>query len=373
MVVETNGVETPTVIGQQLMASGQFSDGRVRDLTHLATWTVSDPTVATIDQYAYAWPLAVGTVTVTASYQGMQATGQLTIGAAGNGIEPASTLLTTLATLPVPTSLVINPTVRNLVDASAQQQIVVWGWFSSFLALADVTQAATYTISDPSIAMIDTMGVVTALGTGTVTITAEWQGQQTQVQLALGSNASLANGDEPSIISNASVQAANGQPPLTTPTPAPAPTTPTTPSATTTTPAAPPAPAPAPTPVTSSPPAPPPAPAPRPTPAPAPAPAPTPAAPPPPPAPPATPPPPQYTYTANILPIVTSICSQCHGSGQSEPALSPYSAIMQFVTPGNPSGSKLVQKTQPGGSMSGYINSTQQNTILVWVQEGAPQ
>jgi hypothetical protein len=266
IVVETDGIEIPTGgLCQQLMAAGQFTDGRVRDLSHLVTWTVSDPTVAVIDNNACAWPLATGTVTLTASYAGIQATGLLTVGVAGTGVQTSTQLLAAIATLPTPDSLIVNPLVRNVVGA--QQQFCVWGWYGNQQALADVTRAATIAVSDSTVATVDPMGVITVVGAGTVTITASWNGHlATPATLMLGGGASLANGDLPSVISNASVVAVGGvQPPVATPAPfsSPLPTPGLAPSPVPTSfPPAPPAPPPPPRPAT--PPAPPPPPPPSP-------------------------------------------------------------------------------------------------------------
>ncbi len=351
VVVETDGVEIPQgVLAQQLMASGEFSDGRVRDLTHLATWTVSDPSIATIDSNAVAWPLGAGTVTITASYAGLRATGQLTVGISGAGVEPQAQLLAAIGALPVPDSLVLNPLARNLVDPSAQQQLCVWGWYGAQQALADVTQAASFTVSDPSIASIDSLGVLTALGTGTVTIKASWNSAQAQAQLMLGSGANLAGGNQPSVVGNATIAAAKGQPSL--------------------------APQPAPPPAPVSAPAPAPAPAPQPSPPPAPAPVPAPA-------------PAPISYATDVLTILNQSCekSGCHNQFA---ALTPYTSLIggksgatgtSYVVPGNLGGSYLIQKIDPsfpgaiGGNMAspsyGNLTAAQITTIESWVEQGA--
>jgi hypothetical protein len=200
VVVETDQLTLSSAgVGQQLQASGYFTDGRVRDLSHLATWSVSDPTVATVDSQGYLWPIAAGTVSVQATYSSVNAAGTITVGAASVGATPAN-LLASIGALTAPDKLVVNPTVRNVVDANGTQQILVLGWWQATGVLTDVTQAATITVSDTTLASVDAFGVVTALGTGTVTITAAWQGQQATAELGLGSTAALANGDQPSVV-----------------------------------------------------------------------------------------------------------------------------------------------------------------------------
>jgi hypothetical protein len=127
----------------------------------------------------------------------------------------------------------------------------------------------------------------------------------------------------------------------------------------------PPAPAPAPSPSPAPAPAPPPAPSPAPAPPPPPPPAPAPAPPPPP------PPPPSITWTNQIQSIFNNdSCLGCHSGGSRD--LSSYQATMRFVTAGNPSGSTLYQKVSTG-SMSGYTNPGDAQTIYNWIKAGAPQ
>jgi hypothetical protein len=302
------------------MAVVECTDGHIRDVTHVATWSVADPTIAVIDSNAFAWPLNAGTTAVQATYQGLSATGQLTVApaATGSGPMPADALQAALANIAAPTSLVVSPMQVNLVDPASSYQLLVWGWFGPENALADVTQAAQITISDPTIASVDSMGVVSELQAGTVTITCAWQGQQAAAEIAFGPRANLPQGNTPVVVGNAAVAAANGsmqaQSQATTQTT----TTQTTTTQTTTT-------------QTTTPPA--------------------------------------VSYATDVLPILQSTCAACHGS--SEPALSPYSAAMQFVVAGNPGASLMVQKTQPGGSMAGMCTGAQQTTILQWVADGA--
>jgi hypothetical protein len=74
-------------------------------------------------------------------------------------------------------------------------------------------------------------------------------------------------------------------------------------------------------------------------------------------------------YTQDIKAIVTSGCTRCHGN------FATYSGIMSVVTAGSAS-SKLVTKTQSGGSMYQYLPSdraTNSALIKTWVMNGAPE
>jgi hypothetical protein len=103
------------------------------------------------------------------------------------------------------------------------------------------------------------------------------------------------------------------------------------------------------------------------------------AAPPPPPPP---PPPAGLTWVNDIQPITSTHCTMCH-SGPSPTAgfdLSTYAGTMTRVTPGDPN-SRLIQMTQTGGAMHGFLidstdptGNTHAQTIYDWIVTfGAPQ
>jgi hypothetical protein len=86
-----------------------------------------------------------------------------------------------------------------------------------------------------------------------------------------------------------------------------------------------------------------------PTPAPTPNPTPTPAA--------------LVAYVQDIKPILDMDCTRCHG------ALGSYQGVMGYVQPGNP-GSRLVQVTQPGGTMNSHLSgnrAAKADLIRRWV------
>jgi len=69
---------------KQFRAWGQYDDGSEKDLTKLATWSSSNPAVATVDNALDPGTVvAIGTggTTITAKYRTFTATGQLTVGA----------------------------------------------------------------------------------------------------------------------------------------------------------------------------------------------------------------------------------------------------------------------------------------------------
>lgn len=137
---------------RQFTAIGRDSIGIPSPSTY--TWTSSDTAVAVIDSTGLATANAEGTTTITA--------------VSANG-KSASTLLTVTVPQPATVSISIN---------SPRQAPV--GWIKpAFPTVKDAggatinpTPALTWTSSDTSIATVDTLGYVTAVGVGTVTITA---------------------------------------------------------------------------------------------------------------------------------------------------------------------------------------------------------
>jgi hypothetical protein len=71
----TSGAMTDTTI--QLTATARFVDGSSRDVTSSATWTSSDPTLATVSSTGLVTAVGGGPVDVRATYQGV--TGALTL------------------------------------------------------------------------------------------------------------------------------------------------------------------------------------------------------------------------------------------------------------------------------------------------------
>jgi hypothetical protein len=76
-------------VGQQLLVEGLFSDGHVRDLTRAASWSVVDPTVASIDSLGIAHAIAAGDTDVEASVAGVLARGTLHVAPSAVAAPPA--------------------------------------------------------------------------------------------------------------------------------------------------------------------------------------------------------------------------------------------------------------------------------------------
>lgn len=149
---------------QQFTATGTYNGGSTTlDITASVTWTSSDTSIATISNAAgsagLATALAEGTTNITASLDG------ITSNAAVLSVTPAELLFITLSPS--------NPTLSQ----GTTQQFTALGTYSDGFS-SDVTESATWTSSDTSIATVSDLvlskGYVSCslLNIGTTTITA---------------------------------------------------------------------------------------------------------------------------------------------------------------------------------------------------------
>jgi len=145
----------PVGVTQQFTATAMFSDSSSQDVSSNATWTPSDPTVATVSFFGRATSLKAGTITITAAFGGQSGTTQLTVSTAtlvSIAITPASTVL-------APGSSLTYQAVGTYSDASKQ-------YLSN----------ATWTSSDTNVITINAAGVATPSSAGSANITAKYQG-----------------------------------------------------------------------------------------------------------------------------------------------------------------------------------------------------
>jgi hypothetical protein len=138
----------------QFTLTGTFSDGSTGFLTGSATWTSSNPSVATVAA-GLATSTGYGTTTVTASLDGVSATASLTVGT------------------PALASIAITPQTVSIYQGTAIQ-LKATGEYADG-SRVDLTSTVTWTSSDSTIATVSAAGLVQSIGLGTATISATAQ------------------------------------------------------------------------------------------------------------------------------------------------------------------------------------------------------
>lgn len=136
----------------QFTATGTYSDGSVQTITNSVTWSSSMPSVATIAPGGLASGAATGTTTVVASVNSISGSTLLTV-------NPA-----------VLTSISVTPA-SVYVGVGSNQQYTATGNFSDG-STANLTNAVTWSSSNPLIATISSTGLGTSTGGGAAILTA---------------------------------------------------------------------------------------------------------------------------------------------------------------------------------------------------------
>lgn len=156
IVVQVDIVPASTTIfvgaSATLAAIATYSDGATADVTSTATWGSSDEGAATVDA-GVVDGLAGGVVTITATFDGVSGAAEVTVQEA---------TVVTITVSPDTQSVAAGLTVAYTAEASFDDG-----------STADVTAAATWTVSDPGVAMAMPAGQIQGLSAGTVTVTAQ--------------------------------------------------------------------------------------------------------------------------------------------------------------------------------------------------------
>lgn len=166
---------------QQFSAMGNYSDGSTKDLTSSASWLSSNTANATIETTGQGSPglatgVASGSVTITASYTGVNGTAQLAV--------TSSATLQSIAVTPQSTSVTVGNTVAFTATGSYSDG-----------SMKNITLNATWASSNTAEATIQTAGqanpgVATGVATGGVTITAALSGVNGTASLTINPNTS---------------------------------------------------------------------------------------------------------------------------------------------------------------------------------------
>jgi Bacterial Ig-like domain (group 2) len=135
---------------QQFTATGTYSDASTKNITATATWTSVSTNVATISNTAgsngLATSVGTGSSTIQATLGGVTGSTSLTVNAAGS------------ATLTV---LVVSPQNPLITDASSAQAFTATGHYSDGTT-QDLTNSASWTSSNASVATVDSSGTATS-------------------------------------------------------------------------------------------------------------------------------------------------------------------------------------------------------------------
>jgi hypothetical protein len=144
---------------QQFTATATLSDGQTVNWTEAATWSSSDPTVATISNTAPSNGLAtagtptVNTTTITAT-------------------DPINNISSSTAQLTVYTPPITVAPTNQTISLGPPLQFTASALLSDGTTTQDLTTVVTWNSSDTSVATIDTTGLATPVSAGTTTITA---------------------------------------------------------------------------------------------------------------------------------------------------------------------------------------------------------
>jgi trimeric autotransporter adhesin len=140
----------------QMKAVGNFEDGSEQDLTNSATWTSNTPAVATVgNNNGIVRGVSPGTVTISASF----------------GSVPAGSISLTV-TNAVLTSVTVTPA-SVTINQGQNQQFTATGSFDDGTSQV-LTTFATWSSSNPGVAVVSNFGLATASGSGSTTIKAAY-------------------------------------------------------------------------------------------------------------------------------------------------------------------------------------------------------
>jgi len=145
---------------RQLIATGVYTDNSTQDLTAVAVWTSSAPTVASVSNA----PGSIGLATAIGP-------GSTTISASSGSISGTTLLAVTPATL---VSLAVTPANPSIANGTSQQFVAIGTYTDN--STQNLTTSVTWSTSNTGLAAISNAsgsnGLATALAQGSMTITA---------------------------------------------------------------------------------------------------------------------------------------------------------------------------------------------------------
>ena len=163
-----------TAYGASQMGSGQATTANI---TTSVTWSVSNPSVASINSSGLATALSAGYTEVTADSGGIVATSDLTVTLPGSGSSGGSS----------PT-LTVTPTTGTDTFTGETTQFIATGNLTGTGSSQNLTNQVTWISSNVQVATINASGLATALGGGTTTIIAQSGGTTATATLTVATN-----------------------------------------------------------------------------------------------------------------------------------------------------------------------------------------
>ncbi|MEN0059951.1 MAG: Ig-like domain-containing protein, partial [Bdellovibrio sp.] len=165
LVVTPSAPSIPLGTSQQLTATATLSNGNTADVTNQVSWSSSDSTVATVNAGLVS-SVNTGAATITAN-----------AGSASQQVQVA-------VTQPQLSSIQISPANATVAPGLTQQMTAVGVYTDG--SQSNITNNVTWSSSNPSVATVNSAGLISALGQGSTVITATQGSTSQQIALNVG-------------------------------------------------------------------------------------------------------------------------------------------------------------------------------------------
>ncbi len=153
-----------------LQATGTFSDGStVTPYDSQVTWTSSAPGTASVTASGLVTGNSVGTATITAAKNAVQATATVTVNAAGV----------------ILTSITLNPAAGATLNIGQTADFTATAHWSNGTTTTPYDSTVSWTTNLPSVATVNAAGLVTAVAAGSAILTASANGLNTTAAITV--------------------------------------------------------------------------------------------------------------------------------------------------------------------------------------------
>lgn len=150
-------LDCPSTDSRQIYATARFSDGTSQEVTTVAQWSSSSAAIATVSATGLVTPHSQGSAIITCSYT-------------EGGVTRTATCAVTVRYRSL-SYLYVTPLSRTFYQSTPFQYQCQARMSDGWL---NITEACTWTSSDPTVAMVDRRGVVTPVRNGVATIRASY-------------------------------------------------------------------------------------------------------------------------------------------------------------------------------------------------------